>query len=291
MRRALLLAVVPIAAAACGSRGSWTLSGTAEVTEVRMSSVIPGRLAVVAVDEGAEVKAGDVLFVLDTSDLAARRALAQAQVAQADAALSVARSQAAQADVQVDYADKEFKRAQSMAAAGAASDQKLSAAENAKNAAHAALDTAHQALDVAAATRRQAAAALGPIDVAIGEARVVSPIDGIVLSRLHEPGEVLAPGGVVVVLADLGKPWVRVFVPVTRLGDVKVGEPAMVRTDAGEKFDGTVTWISGQAEFTPKDVQTPEERVKQVFAVKVSVTDPAGRLKPGMPVDVLLGLK
>src|SRR5207248_8950911 len=118
-----------------------------------------------------------------------------------------------------------------------------------------------------------------------------APIGGVVLSRLREPGEVVTPGGVVVVLGDLSKPWVRVYLPVTRLAEVKVGDAAEVRTDAkgAAELHGTVTHVADQAEFTPRDVQTPEERVKQVFAVKVDVKDSSGRLKAGMPVDVNFG--
>jgi HlyD family secretion protein len=289
MRWALVPSVpVLIAAAGCGggARGALTVSGTAEVTEVRVASVLPGRLVLVPLQEGQPVKKGDVVFVLDTADLIARREVADAVVNQASAAWDVARSQKQTAEEQVVYVEKEYKRIEGLAASGSVSGRDLSAAENQQTLARAALRTATQALDTAAAAKKQAESARAAIDVSLSEARVLSPIDGVVLSRLREPGEVVTPGGAVAILGDVSRPWVRVYVPVTRLGEVKIGGSAKVSTDGGDRFDATVVHVADQAEFTPRDVQTPEERVKQVFSVKLDVQDREGRLKAGMPVDV-----
>jgi HlyD family secretion protein len=288
VRRTIFALGLLSAAASCtgGSGGPLTVSGTAEATTVRISSVLPGRIAAIDVDEGRPVKAGDVLFALDTVDLDARRAVAEAALAQGEAAIAVAKSQAASADDQVAYVEKEFKRIEGLAATGAVSARDLSNADNLRTQARNARRTAGEALAAAQAARGSAAANLDAVKVAITQATVRAPIDAVVLERLREPGEVVTAGGAVLLLGDLAHPWVRVFVPVTRLAEVKLGESAKVTLDSGESFAATVTNIADQAEFTPRDVQTPDERVKQVFAVKLSVEDGTQRLKPGMPVDV-----
>lgn len=282
------LAFFLTAAAACtdGSSGPLAVSGTIEATEVRVASVLPGRLAAVQAEAGRVVKTGDVLFSIDTVELAARRTIAEASLKQADAAIAVSKSQAASADDQVAFMEKELKRIEGLAASGAVSARDLASAENLRTQARNARRTAGEAFTAAQATRALAAANLDAVGVALEQATVRAPIDAVVLERLREPGEVVTAGGAVALLGDLAHPWVRVFVPVTRLADVKLGGPATVRLDSGESFKAIVTHIADRAEFTPRDVQTSEERVKQVFAVKLSVEDETQRVKPGMPVDV-----
>jgi len=280
-----------LSGAACtgGAGGPLVVSGTVEATEVRVASVIPGRLVSVAAEEGRTVKAGDVLFTIDTLDLDAKKRIAEAAVAQADAAIAVAKSQAASADDQVAFVEREYKRIEGLAATGAVSARDLASAENLRTQARNARRTAGEGLAAAQAARGQAGANLEAVGVALTQATVRAPIDAVVLERLREPGEVVTPGGAVALLGDLAHPWVRVFVPVGRLANVKLGETASVRLDSGESFKATVTHIADRAEFTPRDVQTPDERVKQVFAVKLSVEDDSRALKPGMPVDVHFG--
>lgn len=283
---ALALLLPAVAACTDGSNAPLAVSGTIEATEVRVASVIPGRLATVQAEEGRAVKTGDVLFSIETVELAARRAIAVASLEQAEAAIAVAKSQAASAEDQVSFVEKELKRIQGLAASGAVSARDLAAADNLRTQARNARRTAGEAITAAHASRSLASANLDAVGVALEQATVRSPVDAVVLERLREPGEVVTPGGAVALLGDLAHPWVRVFVPVTRLADVKLGGTATVRLDTGESFEAVVTHIADRAEFTPRDVQTSEERVKQVFAVRLSVEDETQRVKPGMPVDV-----
>lgn len=282
----IVCAIASLSVTACSGGGSDTLSGTIEATEVRVASVIAGRLATVDAQEGRAVKAGDVLFAIDTVELDARKGIAEAALAQAEASIAIAKSQVASAEDQVAFVEKEFKRIEGLAATGAVSARDLSNADNLRTQARNAKRTAGEALVAAQAAKSQAAANLRAVGVALEQASAKAPIDAVVLERLREPGEVVTPGGAVVLLGDLAHPWVRVFVPVTRLSGVKLGQAATVHLDSGESFPATVTHIADRAEFTPRDVQTPEERVKQVFAVKLSVSDDQQRVKPGMPVDV-----
>jgi HlyD family secretion protein len=143
-----------------------------------------------------------------------------------------------------------------------------------------------------AATARDRAA-LAAAEAQFGYTVLQSPQAGVVLRKHVEPGEILAAGAPVITLADLGNIWLKIYIPERELGRVKLGQAAEITTDSypGKVYPGTVTFINSEAEFTPKNIQTQEERVKLVFALKVSVENPNQELKPGMPADarILLG--
>ena len=121
--------------------------------------------------------------------------------------------------------------------------------------------------------------------------RVVSPVDGIVLMKIHEAGETVAAGNPVVVIGDRGKLWVRVYIPQSLINRVKVEQAVDIQLDGlKETFPGHVRSIAPRAEFTPRNVQTPEERITQTFAVKVVIDHPPGYLRPGVAADVFLKL-
>lgn len=130
-------------------------------------------------------------------------------------------------------------------------------------------------------------AALAGAEAQLGYTTLRSPQAGVVLRKHVEPGEIIAAGTPAVTLADLGNIWLKVYIPEPDLGRVKLGQKAEIRTDTypGKVYPGTVTFVSSEAEFTPKNIHTPEERVKLVFAVKISVDNPSQELKPGMPAD------
>ena len=119
---------------------------------------------------------------------------------------------------------------------------------------------------------------------------ITSPLTGVVLVEHARAGEVVAAGAPILTVADLREVWIRLYIPLPRLGQISLGQHAEVTTDAlpGRTFTGTVTEISQQAEFTPRNVQTPEERVKLVFAVKVTLPNTERLLKPGMPADAVI---
>lgn len=147
-------------------------------------------------------------------------------------------------------------------------------------------------VDAARAGVEQAQAALRLAETARGHTVLRSPIAGVVISRSVEVGDLVTIGAPVLTVADLSRPYLRIFVAETDIGRVKLGQPVEVRIDSDPKraFEGSVQEISNRAEFTPGNVQTKEERVKQVFAVKVSLTNPEGDyvLKPGLPADAVI---
>ena len=112
----------------------------------------------------------------------------------------------------------------------------------------------------------------------------------VVTTRIAEPGEILPPGATIAVLTDLSRPWLTVWIDEPSLARVKLGQSVTVRVDGRDQgFEGTVSFISPVAEFTPKNVQTPDERAKLVFRVKVSLDNTDGIFKPGMPADAHFG--
>lgn len=145
-----------------------------------------------------------------------------------------------------------------------------------------------QQLATLEANVRRDQAALAVAQAQLGYTVLESPNAGIVLRKHVEPGEIIAAGTPVVTIADLDNIWVKIYIPEPQLGRIKLGQSADVTTDSyrGKVYRGKVIFINSEAEFTPKNIQTPEERVKLVFAVKIGLGNPNQELKPGMPADV-----
>jgi len=136
-------------------------------------------------------------------------------------------------------------------------------------------------------------AAIALIDSQLADTVAVSPVPGVVLLKSAEMGEVLAPGVAVARIGDIEHPWVRAYIDESDLGKVKVGSPARVTTDSfqGKVYNGRVSFIASEAEFTPKQIQTKQERVKLVYRIKIDVDNPRGELKSNMPVDAEIQLQ
>ena len=146
-------------------------------------------------------------------------------------------------------------------------------------------------IDVAQARVGAADAQIATLQKAVDDARVLSPVGGIVTQKLAETGELVLPRAPLVVVTDLDHAWANVFVPEPLIPKVRLGQPATVYTDAGGNgLAGKVTFVSPKAEFTPRNVQTADERSKLVYRIKVAVDNREGILKPGMPVDAELSL-
>ena len=133
----------------------------------------------------------------------------------------------------------------------------------------------------------RARAQIALIDSQLADTTVRSPIQGVVLVKSVDPGEVVAPGTSVVTVGDLDHPWLRAYINERDLSRVRLGSKAVVKTDAltGKTFNGRISFIASEAEFTPKQIQTPEERVKLVYRVKIDIDNPEHELKSNMPAD------
>jgi multidrug resistance efflux pump len=156
-------------------------------------------------------------------------------------------------------------------------------------AAQKALDQAQLAAEQSRSAVQQAESSLALIDTQISKLTITAPTDGIILTRAVEPGEVVMPGSGLLTMARLSDLTITVYIPEDRYGEISMGQAADVNVDSfpEETFSATVVYISGKAEFTPRNVQTVEGRKTTVFAIKLMLEDVDGKLKPGMPADVL----
>ncbi len=148
-------------------------------------------------------------------------------------------------------------------------------------------------IDAQRAVVRSAEAAVAQAEAALDHASIRAPFAGIVTVRHREPGESVSPGAPVLTILNTNDRWVRIYVREDQVGRVTVGQRASITSDShpGATFNGRVTFIASEAEFTPRNVQTAEERVKLVYAVKVAIVDDAElQLKPGVPADVVIGV-
>ena len=186
---------------------------------------------------------------------------------------------------------EEGSRAEDIGMAQAERDRAAAALEAARANA-ASLDLRQQDVRVAEAAVREAQANVRRLETQVAELKVFAPLDATVLTKAVEAGEVVAAGKPLVLLGDLDHPWIKIYVPETQLGKVRLGATARILVDSfpNQPFQGTVSWISDQAEFTPKNVQTAEERVNLVYAVKITIKNAERKLKAGMPADAELDL-
>ena len=305
---ALALALFP-ACSKNADKGRLAASGHVEAVEVRVLTKVRGHLLERPVDEGDVVTAGQVVAVLDTVDteLLVRQARAERDRADADWRLAVAGSRpedigelearATAVAASLEGAEKELTRQEALLAEGVTTasgrDEALAKRDtlrgdlaSAKQAlARARAGSRNQEIQAARALKEAAEAKIAQYEQQIADARIVSPVAGVVTEKIAEPGELLAAGAPILVITDLAKPWLTVYVAEPDLGRIKIGAPADVVTDGGERRQGKVTFIASRAEFTPKNVQTRDERVKLVYRVKVGLDNPDGLFKPGMPAE------
>jgi len=297
--------------------GKLSLSGNVEVTEVYTGFKYPGRIEELPAEEGKQVKKGDRLAVLESAEIGAQVMQARAYLDEAKTKLEELRAGARpqeieQAKANVGFAEaefaktkKDFERAEHLFKNGAMSAQNMDAARKAYDSAASQHKRALEAMSlvkegprkeqIAAAEQRvkQAEAGLSIIEERMKDTVLNAPVSGVILKKNVEAGDTIATGVPVCTIGDLENPWVKVYVKEDKLGLVKLGQKAEIRVDSypGKVYEGLVTYISSEAEFTPKNVQTLEERVKLVFGMKVSVKNLNNELKPGMPADVKINLK
>jgi HlyD family secretion protein len=292
------------------------VSGNIEVTSVEVSFKIPGRVTERPVDEGELVHQGEVVAKVDPTDLiqeaASRRAEAQTarallteletgyrkeEVAQAESALR--RIEADAERLRVDFGrqkqlyQKEVISARDFDASRAAYHSSRASVQEARERLNLLKNGPRkETIDQARARLRSAEAIQSLAEARLGYATLTSPVQGLVLSKNIEPGEQVAVGTPVITIGKLDEVWLRAYINETDLGRVRVGQKADVTTDSfpEKSYQGTITFISPEAEFTPKSVQTEKERVKLVYRIKITIPNRDRQLKPGMPADAEIKL-
>jgi HlyD family secretion protein len=293
------------------------LSGTVEAHESLVSFKITGRIVELPIEEGQAVTAGQLVARLDEDDyrqqLAVDTATADVRHSQLRLGLAGSRTQDVEAARQaivdagadLEQKKKDLSRYQALYDKDEVTGQVRDQAQTNVTRAQAVYDRAQQVysalvegtrkeeIAIERATEQQARQAQEMSRVRLGYTRLLAPFDGVVLVRQAELGEVVSPGSPVVTLADLAHIWIRGYVSETDLGRVRWGQAVLVRTDTfpDKTYQGRVSFIASEAEFTPKLVQTEKERVTLVYRVKVDVDNPRFELKPGMPADAFIDLR
>jgi HlyD family secretion protein len=297
--------------------GSMLLSGNVEITETNVGFEMPGRVIDIPVKEGSIVKEGDVLARLDGDALALVVEQNRAFLQESSARLSelkegsrIQEIEQAKANVIAQEAElkrvkQDYERADVLYKNGAISKAQFDASKSAHDVRVAMHKSALEALSLAEEGARkgdikigesrveQSKAGLAVSEVRFKDTVIYAPIAGVVLRKNVEVGETVSQGMPVFTIGDLKNPWIKVYVKEDKIGLIKLGQKAQISVDSykGKNYEGVVSYISSEAEFTPKTVQTPEERVKLVFGVKVGIKNENDELKPGMPADVKIVLK
>jgi HlyD family secretion protein len=300
------------------------VSGQIEATDVQVASQVPGRLLERRVAEGDRVEKGAVVAVLDTADTElaltrarADRAQADAQyrllqagsrpedIRQAQAQVSSAQADVAAADADLAASEIDVQRFESLLASNSGSrkqrDDAVARRNIAKERSAAARERVRAAqegvarlragarpeeLDAARSRVDAAAAQIATLDKAVADATITAPVSGVVTTTIADEGELVSPRAPMLVITDLDHAWANVYVDEPVVPRLRVGDAATLFTDAGgQGVPGTISVIAERAEFTPRNVQTADDRSKLVYRVKVAVDNRNGVFKSGMPVD------
>ncbi len=311
----LMAALAGAALAGCGrpqEAREIAASGHVEATDVHISAKVGGRLLSFGLQEGDVVAPGAVLARIDTTDTRLALGQARADRDQAGAELDLrlagsrpediaqAGAEVASAQADLEGAQKDLDRMQGLLDRGSGTAKSRDDARTRRDMTAAHLRATREALarmrhgsrpqEIAEARARLAGmnARIATLAQQIADATVVSPLAGVVTEKIAQQGELVQPGAPLCVITDLANAWLTVYLAETDLGSIRLGEPAVVSTDAGQRRGGRVTYIASTAEFTPKNVQTRDERVKLVYKVKIGLDNRDGLFKPGMPAEARL---
>jgi HlyD family secretion protein len=293
---------------------SLSIQGNVDIRQVNLGFRVSGRIREMRFEEGAAVRAGDLIALLDEGPYQDQVNLAKAQLAQSTANLTKAingsrpqeidqaRAQVEQAQANVENADLTFQRESELRKTNAISKQEFDNATAARDANRAQLRSARanlalleagsrqEDIDAARAQVQHDQANLETAELNLSDCQLVAPTDGVIITRALEPGAIVAAGTSVYSLCLYSPVWIRTYVDERDLGRIYPGMKALVYTDTNPEkpYQGQIGFISPVAEFTPKTVETRELRTDLVFRLRVVVQQPDRYLRQGMPVTVRL---
>jgi HlyD family secretion protein len=285
----IYILIIPILMISCGGNnlppGG---SGLIEATEVVVSAEIGGQLKALYFDEGDKIRNGDTIGLIDTTtviiNLRQSEALKQAlETRQQTAAISIE-----QATYNLELAKKEYDRISQLLKFGSANQQQYDQTETAFNQAQLAKKQALAAYNAADAELAQNSAQMELLNKQLRDCFPLAPSTGTVVNKYVESGELISPGKQLIQIARLDTVWVKVYLSPSDLTKIRLGGSANIDSEDGRPtpLNGTISWISDVAEFTPKNVQTRDSRADLVYAVKIIIPNSDGTLKIGMPVSV-----
>ncbi|MEE9553717.1 MAG: HlyD family efflux transporter periplasmic adaptor subunit [candidate division Zixibacteria bacterium] len=254
------------------------LSGAIETVEIDLAFTIPGRLDNIFSEESEAVSSGDTVAELSHKESLARLRQIEAQIAAAVANKD-------KLGIEKEALERNLSKVARLVISGGATSGEKEDLEDKIRVVEATIISASSSIDALNSQKDY-------LEITVDEEYLTSPVDGMVILRSAEPGEVVNPGKTILTVADLSKLEIKVYLPESKLGLIEIGQLVEIKIDSfpDTSYEGMVRRISDKAEFTPKNVQTREERVKTVFAVIVSADDQGGILKPGMPCDVIIDL-
>jgi HlyD family secretion protein len=299
-----------------GTQGDLTFSGTLEVTKVTVRALTPGPITSI-VPEGAKVKKGERVALIDTTDAVLAHNARLAQVAVAEAQLKLLERGAREEDISsaaqaltsaratLKGAEDDMRRLSSLNEANSATQKQREDAEMRYKIAFASTRQAEEMLrklkngplpeerEAARARLRAVLVDLAIAEKAVADCHLTAPFDAIVTEKLVEPGDLVQRYGALATLSELDPIQMTIYVPEHQLGRIRLGAPASITIDTfpDRRFTGHVIYIAPEAEFTPKNVQTKDERVRLVFKVKIEIPNPDGILKPGLPADAQIEME
>jgi HlyD family secretion protein len=264
-------------------------SAIIEGTAIKVAAQTGGYLLHVNIEEGEQVESGDTLAVVDAEKLGYQLAQIQASLDELSVQHRLAATNLRRAQEDYDYAKTKYERYRDLFEKNAASQQTRDDLKIVYDRATTALEAAKQSLQALGSKEKGLAAQAKLLQRQIDDAMVKAPISGTITTKFYDAGETIPPNAPIAEIIDLAKMWAKVYVSETYLPHIKIGQTAQVKIDGtSQKLAGTVTWISSKAEFTPKNILTPESRTALVYAAKISVDNPDRILKHGMPVSIAL---
>ena len=294
MKKVLFLAMGLAVLAGCSNKDvNYDASGVFETTEVLVSARGTGEIIALNIEEGQHVSANEMLGYLDTTQLELKKELLNANKHAATSRRLNTSQQVASLQQQIANLRREQTRFEAMLKDGAVTqkqvddigyqiavlERQLTAVNEQVSSANSSIDNQSEGFD----------AQIGQVNDMLRQAIITSPIDGIILSKYAEQGEFAAPGRALFKVADVSKMRLRAYITADLLTNVQIGQKVKVYADQGKdgrkEYEGTVSWIASEAEFTPKTIQTRDERSNLVYAVKIDVTND-GLIKRGMYGDV-----
>ena len=288
--RSLLVLALLAMVVACSDKNQPDAYGSFETTEVVVSAETSGQLLWFKADEGQTLTHGQVVGIIDTTQLSLQHRQLGAQRSSGTSRVAEAGQQLDALRVQYEIAGRNYERVKRLFAQQAATAQQLDQAERDYKVLGEQIQGAEAQQRSVGEDVKSTDARLAQISQQLVKSRITSPVAGTVLARYTDRGEFVQPGQPLYKIANLDSMILRAYVTETQLARVRLGAPASVSIDTGGKarrtLMGTITWVSPEAEFTPTPIQTRDERKDLVYAVKVRVPNPGGIVKIGMPADV-----
>lgn len=301
-----ILLALSIVLTGCKNEKAQDFAGTGiiEATEITVSAESAGTVLALNVDEGDSVAAGDTLAVIDVENTKLQRNTSSADISDIDwnrkvfeKQIVTAKEAIEQTSIALDNTRTSYNRIKNLFSQNAATKDQLDRAEtelslavSRQKAAKDQLSEVQTRMGALAAKHEKIDANLKLLDKQISDAVVTAPSNGSVIEKYSEKGEIVIYGKPLLKIADISKVWLKVYVSEEMLGKIKLGGKADVRIDSipEKSFTGSITWISPKSEFTPKSVQTRNSRIDLVYAVKITIDNPDGIFKIGMPAEVYI---